>query len=78
MEKRFSGQVWKNGKIVVSVQKNRTKINLVLFRIDGNQIRFKETRICDTKKEALKTLKFLNCSPTGMNLDMIEKSLLPS
>lgn len=78
MEKWSSGQVWKNGKIVVSIQKEQSRINLVIFRIDGNQIRFKETKICNSKKEVLENLKSLNCKPTGMRLDTIENTLLPS
>lgn len=75
MSKVIPGQVWKNGRVVVSVQNEAEKLNLVLFRIDGNQLRFKKTEVCGSDEEALARMESLGCVLTDTELAAVEESL---
>jgi hypothetical protein len=58
------GQVWQNGRVVVSVQQNTDGLNLVEFEINGRRLKFRDAKLFTDESKAAHYIENLNCGLT--------------
>jgi hypothetical protein len=75
MPKVTPGQVWQNGKVVISVQKLDKALSLVHFEIVGKSLRFMSAKAFDDDKKAERHITGLNCILTDKVLSAADEAL---
>lgn len=75
MSKVTPGQVWQNGKVVVSVQKEADLLNLIQFEIMGRGLKFTSAKQFDNAGKASRYIKSLKCALTDKVLAAADESL---
>lgn len=75
MDSIAPGQVWQNGKAVITVEDDEYGLNMILFGIRGNQLRFMRAEVCETDEEAQDFIKDLGCELTDKSLSAVEEHL---
>lgn len=68
------GQVWQNGRVVVSVQKAIEGLNLVEFEIKGKGLKFTSAKPFSDERKAALYIEGLNCGLTNKVLSAASES----
>jgi len=74
MPKVEPGQVWQNGRVVVSVQKLADALNLIQFEIKGKGLKFTSANMFDDHEKAARYITGLKCSLTDKVLVAADES----